>query len=281
MSNAGVEYVLTPGYNQDFAPVVMSEVAIIPAVQANKGQIYAKDVAGVSQLFYLADDATETQLTPPNAATYPFECPETATPAPVVNVGKVYSKDVAGVSQLFYLADDATETQLTPPGAATYPFQCPETVTPAPVANVGKVYSKDAAGVSQLFYLADNGTEYQVTPPSPGGVGTLVVATIVDPAAGPVVVLPGTLVPLFLSAVDSTITFANGVNDGDRAAAVCYFSGGPTGGKIFINRGLNISSSMWNPANLYLDYTPGQLKAITFVWSNFYLFWALESASVY
>jgi len=143
----------------------------------------------------------------------------------------------------------------------------------------GQLYSK----VGNLFWRKPaSGTIYQLTPGGGGGGGNNLLPTdIVDPTAAPYVVQPGTLVPLFVSAVNSTITFANGVADGDRAGCVCYFGGGPTGGKITIDRGTNISSSMWNPAHQYLDYTPGELKAITFVWSTINSFWCLESASIY
>lgn len=181
LSNAGVEYVLTPGYNQDFAPMVMSELAIIPAVQANKGLLYTKDVSGQPQLFYLTDAAVE----------------------------------------------------------------------------------------------------YQITPPSGGGGNTLIPTGIVDPAAAPYVVQPGTLAILQYTAVDSTITFANGVDDGDRIGVVGYYGGGATPGKINIDRGTNISSSTWNPTNKWLEYADGEFKALTFVWSGPLLFWILESASIY
>lgn len=143
----------------------------------------------------------------------------------------------------------------------------------------GRLYAK----AGELYWRKpSNGTIYQLTPTGGGGGGNNLIPTdIVDPAAAPYVVQPGTLVPLFFSAVDSTVTFANGVTDGDRAGVVGYYGGGSTPGKINIDRGTNISSSMWNPTNKYLQYNDGQFKALTFVWSAINSFWCLESASVF
>jgi len=87
------------------------------------GKLYTKVDAGVTQLYFQADNGTVYQVTPGGgAAVYPFQLPETATPAPLANNGKLYSKDVAGVSQLFFLDDAGTETQLTPPVGFYYAY---------------------------------------------------------------------------------------------------------------------------------------------------------------
>ncbi len=50
------------------AVVTIPERAAAPAAVSNFGKVYVKDVAGVSQLFYLADDSTESQITPAASA---------------------------------------------------------------------------------------------------------------------------------------------------------------------------------------------------------------------
>jgi len=143
----------------------------------------------------------------------------------------------------------------------------------------GRLYAK--AG-ELYFRKSGNGTIYQLTPPGGGGGGNNLIPTdIVDPADAPYVVQKGTLALLFFSTVESTVTFANGTTDGDRIGVVGYYGGGSTPAKINIDRGTNISSSCWNPANKWLQYADGEFKALTFVWSAINNFWVLESASVY
>ena len=47
----------------------IGEVAADPAAVANSGFVYTKDVAGITQLFYEADDGTVSQLTPTSGST--------------------------------------------------------------------------------------------------------------------------------------------------------------------------------------------------------------------
>lgn len=149
-----------------------------------------------------------------------------------------------------------------------------------PVTSIkGRLYAK---GGELYFRKSGNGTVYQLTPTGGGGGGNNLIPTdIVDPAAAPYVVQPGTLAVLFFSAVESTVTFANGVADGDRIGIVGYFGGGPSGAKINLDRAGNISSSAWNPENKWLQYADGEFKALTFVWSAINLFWVLESATIF
>jgi len=129
---------------------------------------------------------------------------------------------------------------------------------------------------------AGDGSVAEITIPGGGGGGNNLIPTdIVDPAAAPYVVQSGTLALLFFSDTTSTVTFANGSADGARIGVVGYYGGGAPEGVINIDRGSNISSSCWNPANKYLAYDPGNLKALTFVWSSINSFWVLASASVY
>ena len=44
--------------------VDIAQVAVDPAAAATRGKLYTKDVAGVTQLFYIASDGTVIQVTP-------------------------------------------------------------------------------------------------------------------------------------------------------------------------------------------------------------------------
>ena len=53
---------VAPMVTVDGSPLTLNEVTV-PGTEANKGKLYAKDVAGGTELFYLDDSGTEVQMT--------------------------------------------------------------------------------------------------------------------------------------------------------------------------------------------------------------------------
>lgn len=58
--------------NEDVEVILKRSVANDPTGTANKGKLYTKDVAGVTQLFYVASDGTIDQITPASGTPSPW-----------------------------------------------------------------------------------------------------------------------------------------------------------------------------------------------------------------
>lgn len=96
-----------------------------PTALSDRGMIYAKDTSGISELFYIDDSGTITQITSDGYLdTFNslkgiglFEQNSDPTFAP--DKGFVYTKDVSGTTGLFYMDDAGTLSRLDGYGGGT------------------------------------------------------------------------------------------------------------------------------------------------------------------
>ena len=170
---------VTKLYYEDSAGVVVplgdNELLVLferignPPSITDAGQIYTKDVAGITQLFYEADDGTVTQMTPVVAALPNIlPLPEIAfVPPTLILTGQLFANTDGVATQGFYVDDLGAVSKFT--GAAYWPSVgvggpggprwlsgagSPEGVVTAPV---GSVYSNIAGTPGSTVYFKESG----------------------------------------------------------------------------------------------------------------------------
>lgn len=131
------------------------------------GKLYTKEVSGVAQLFFLADDGTVYQMSPPSGGSYPFVLPdEPVDPVPVVGQGFLYAQDVDGASELVFMSSNGAKTVITPTTTPVTPLVLPKQGDPTPSGDDEVyLYGQNVAGVTQFFVMNPEGTKFQLTPP--------------------------------------------------------------------------------------------------------------------
>lgn len=144
----------------------------IPTNTANIGRLYVKNKndgeMDRSELFYLDDQGTETQLT--NSGYDPFDIGGTLDDA--------YDYGGGGAGRSITVDNDPVYLDASG-GEALDLNGCidlREISTPSNTANIGKLYVKNVEGdadISELFYLDDQDTEIQIT-----GDGTLALGSL-------------------------------------------------------------------------------------------------------
>lgn len=190
LSASGAEALRVDGY------VALSEITD-PLGLPNRGSVYTREVAGITELFYADDAGVITQVTSDgylntfNSVEGVGMFQQVADPSSAPDKGFFYVKDAGGFAELHYMDDAGSITQITADGYLATANSLrrvgffEQSTDPTASPGKGFIYAKDVDGYSELFYLNSAGQLRQLTSKSGTDVGETADVEPVDTGSRP------------------------------------------------------------------------------------------------